>query len=248
MNDDDKRKSRIFGGFVAAASLGFLGFVFWRAWRDKRRAAFIRAYVWPEGLLDRLGAKRPGFGDADKSLVADALRQFFLAYSASGRKFVSMPSQAADDLWHEFILYTRAYEDFCDRAFGDFFHHTPAAVLSPQKRKSNEGLRRIWTACCRLEKINPAKPGRLPLLFDIDKRLALPDGFYYAPDCKSLHDSGISSTPYCCGDFSSAGVDGSTDGFESGGGGEGSGDGGSDSSGHSGCSGGCSGGCGGGGD
>ncbi len=60
-----------------------------------------------------------------------------------------MPSQVADDLWHEFILYTRDYDAFCRRAFGGFLHHTPAVVLS-EHRKSNEGLRRVWWYCCKI--------------------------------------------------------------------------------------------------
>ena len=46
-------------------------------------------------------------------LVARALRQFFLAHLKSGRHFASMPSQVADDLRHEFILYMRHCEQFC---------------------------------------------------------------------------------------------------------------------------------------
>ena len=72
----------------------------------------------------------------------------------SGNRFVSMPSQVADDLWHEFILYTREYDRFCRRAFGGFLHHTPAVVLSGHRR-SNEGLRRVWWYCCKYENIDP---------------------------------------------------------------------------------------------
>jgi len=38
------------------------------------------------------------------------LRQFFLAHLKSGRRYVSMPSQVADGLWHEFILFTKNYD------------------------------------------------------------------------------------------------------------------------------------------
>jgi hypothetical protein len=243
----------LWAGFAFAAA-----FAVWRRRRKARRAAFIRTYEWPAGLMAKFAKKRPDFSEAQRRLTGDALRQFFLAYHASGRKYVSMPSQAADDLWHEFILYTRAYEEFCQKAFGGFFHHTPAAVLAPEKRQSNVGLRRIWVWCCALEKISPTKPGRLPLLFALDGTLSLVDGFHYAADCKALRRAGVASTPYCGGDFSSSGVDGSTDGFDStssgcagdngGGGSDAGGDSSSSSSDGGGCSGGgCSGGCGGGG-
>eukprot|EP01034_Spumella_vulgaris_P038231 gene38231-47204_t len=73
--------------------------------------------------------KHPQLTTKECQLVAQGLRQFFLAHLKSGRKYVSMPSQVADDLWHEFILYTMNYQQFCQHAFGRFLHHTPAVVL-----------------------------------------------------------------------------------------------------------------------
>ena len=155
-----------------------------------------------------------------------------------------MPSQAADVLWHEFILYTREYQSFCARAFGGFLHHTPAVVLAPQHKQSNQGLRRVWWHACKIENIDPAHPTRLPLLFALDTKLGVPNGFVYAPDCSDLRRDGSAGTQ-CGGDFSDSSVDGGTDGLGDGGGDSG-GDGGGDSGGDGGGDGG--GGCGGGGD
>lgn len=212
--------------------------VLWQKWRQASRANYIRHYAFPPGLFDKLRKKRPELTLKDCQLVSQALRQFFLSYLNSGCKFVSMPSQVADDLWHEFILYTRHYDLFCQQAFGRFMHHTPAVVLSADKQ-NNTGLRRCWWHVCREENINPKQPTRLPLLFALDSKLGIADGFAYVPDCSGTprrlgEQSG--STVYCGGDFSDASVDGSTDGFgDSGDGGDGG-------------DGGCGGGCGGGGD
>lgn len=202
--------------FFAAAAVAL---TLWARWRRLARAQFIRTYTFPPGLLDRLARKRPGLSEKDRSLVGRALRQFFLAYLGGGRRFVSMPSQVTDDLWHEFILYTRHYEAFCKEAFGRLLHHTPAVVLGPDRR-DNAGLRRVWVETCREENIDPRKPGRLPLLFAIDAKLGIADGFRYSPDCRALRQGGDGSV-YCGGDFSSSDVDGSTDGFGDGGGGDG---------------------------
>lgn len=179
--------------------------------RTARREAFIRDYTFPKGLVERLNKRRPGVAPKDAQLVLRALRHFFLAHLKSGRQFVSMPSQVTDDLWHEFILYTRHYEQFCQQAFGRFMHHTPAVVLSTEKR-DNSGLRRTWWQCCKEESINPRQPSRLPLLFAIDSKLGIADGFHYKADCSGLRAKGDGSV-YCGGDFSSSSVDGSTDGF-----------------------------------
>jgi len=161
--------------------LAGLGFWWWQRRHSRaRRAEFIRCYRFPPGLLERLQRRRPDLSEVQRQLVLRGLRQFFLGYLYGGRKFVAMPSQAVDDLWHEFILHTRHYQAFCQQAFGQFLHHSPAAVLSAEQR-SNAGLRRIWRQCCQLERLNPLRPQQLPLLFAIDARLALADGFHYTP-------------------------------------------------------------------
>ncbi len=209
--------------FVLAAMATLLRVV-WQALRRARRADFIRSLTLPRGLFEKLRAKHPQLSLKDCQLVAQALRQFFLAYLSAERQQVSMPSQVADDLWHEFILYTRNYEVFCRQAFGRFMHHTPAAALGSEQR-SNAGLRRCWWHCCRAENINPRKATRLPLLFAIDAKLAIAGGFVYALDCakaKAAGDGTVSAT-YSAGDFGNASVDGGTDGFGDGGSSDGAG-------------------------
>lgn len=219
--------------------LGVVLFAVSRALAVAKRAEHIRGAPLPKGLYDKLRARRPALTAKDCQLVAQGLRQFFLAYLKSGCQPVAMPSQVVDELWHEFILYTRDYERFCQAAFGRFMHHTPAVVLG-SVRQSNAGLRRCWWHACRAENINPRSPTRLPLLFAIDTKLAIEGGFRYVPDCGPLKrsaDAGAGATViYCAGDFGSGSVDGSTDGF-----GDASSDGGSDGGGgDSGCGGGCS--------
>ena len=235
---------------VVAVACALSAAYFFIQMRRMRRAEFIRGYVWPPGLLNKLQARHKGFTRKESALVAEGLRQFFLAYLASGKRYVAMPSQVVDDLWHEFILYTRAYDEFCQQAFGGFLHHTPALALSAAKRESNEGLRRVWWWTCKEENINPVRPTRLPLLFALDKKLRIPGGFYYTADCAAQRVGATgSATGYCGGDFADASVDGSTSGMGDGGGGlDASGDSSSsDSSGDGGGDGGgCGGGCGGG--
>jgi hypothetical protein len=200
-----------------------------RRWRQLRRAEFIRTYLWPPGLLERLEKHRAGLERKDSALVSRGLRQFFVAYLMSGKRYVSMPSQVADDLWHEFILYTREYDAFCRRAFGGFLHHTPGVVLGAHRR-NNEGLRRVWWYCCKYENIDPVHPTRLPLLFALDAKLNIEDGFVYHPQCEALRQDGSGGAAYCGGDFANASIYGSSAGFGDAGGdgsGHGSGHGGS---------------------
>jgi len=211
--------------FVTVVLLG-ITLALWQQRRIARRETFIRNYALPRGLFDNLRKRRPELGLKECQLTANALRQFFLAYLKSGRKYVSMPSQVADDLWHEFILFTRHYDAFCKGAFGGFLHHTPAVSVGAGS-KADAGLRRAWWHACKEDHINPRAPTRLPLLFALDTKLGVADGFAYALDCKTAMltrsgDGGVSTTViYCGGDFASAAGDSSDGG--SGGDGDGSG-------------------------
>ena len=185
------------------------------------RAEFIRSYPFPQGLLARLAEKRPELSLKEQQLVSRGLRQFFVCNLMAKGAFVSMPSKAVDDLWHEFILFTKHYNAFCNKAFGKFLHHTPAVVLSSQK-VADQGLRRTWWFACKDETINPRNPTRLPLLFALDGKLDLPDGFRYEANCnrrvtKYRQDGSTVPAAHCATDFgassSSVGNGSSSDGF-----------------------------------
>lgn len=114
---------------MPAAATGFsalltgVGLLFvlgsWGTWQRTQRETFIRAYAWPPGLMECFGDKHPGRSAADRAQVEQALRQFFLVHLRSDCGYVSMPSRVVDDLWHEFILYTREYRDFAAARSGN---------------------------------------------------------------------------------------------------------------------------------
>lgn len=223
---------------LACALLVALCAILWQRQLTLRREEYIRHFVLPKGLFERLRQHHPDLTAKDCQLVAHGLRQFFLAHLKSGRRYVSMPSQVVDDLWHELILYTKNYQSFCHKAFGRFLHHTPAIVLG-KSQQGSEGLRRCWHHVCIEENINPRVPTRLPLLFALDAKLNIPNGFHYVPDCEGVRrgdNIGGGSAAYCGAELSGSGADGGSDGSSTGSDGDGGGDG---------CGGG---GCGGGGD
>jgi hypothetical protein len=240
---------------IFAIIFAFTAFQLWKLRKERAREYHIRTFSFPRGIFAKVINKYPHLTQKDMELVGQGLRQFFMAYQKSGHQYISMPSQVADELWHEFILYTKNYQEFTKHAFGVFLHHTPAIVLS-QKAQRNIGLRRCWRHACLEEHINPIKPSRLPLLFALDVKLKIGDGYHYVADCSGLRqEQGEGgSTIYCGGDFSDNSIDGGTDGLsDSSGEGNHAGHHGGDahsssSDGSGGGDGGCGGGCGGGGD
>lgn len=156
--------------------------IYYESSRNRSRKEFIQNFMPPPELLGALRARHPHLSTADCETVVRGLRQFFLAHHERRRYFLAMPSQVADDLWHEMILSTRLYENFCRRAFGNTLHHTPARGAGVG-RKTQQGLRRTWKLVCEQERINHKKPSRLPLLFALDGTLEIKNGFVYLPDC-----------------------------------------------------------------
>ncbi|MCX9155967.1 hypothetical protein OPU71_07485 [Niveibacterium sp. 24ML] len=197
--------------------------------RQERRESAILDFDFYKLLGWRFSQKRQSLSPEQRQKVFRALRQYFLICLDARGRFVSMPSQAVDDAWHEFILFTRNYEQFCRRAFGRMLHHTPAEAMSSPTLPT-EGIRRAWRLACKREGIDPRKPDRLPLLFALDAELGIADGFRYSLDCERNPGSG-----YCAGDIGCGGGSCGGSGDSSASDGDGGGDGG-------GCGGGCGGG------
>lgn len=199
---------------ILTAILVFTALRLWQLRVARLREQHIRTFAFPKGIFAKVIATYPHLSQRDMELVSHGLRQFFLAYLRSGRRHVAMPSQVADALWHEFILYTRHYQAFTQQAFGGFLHHTPAVVLS-SKSRHNEGLRRCWRHVCLEENIHPRTPSRLPLLFALDKKLAIANGFHYVADCSGVARAAESGSTgmYCGADFADSGIDGGTAGL-----------------------------------
>lgn len=219
--------------YFIAASLALLAAVLWRNWSRRRQFAYIENFPYTQYLDQRLAARRPELTPEQRFDIFTALVDYFTICRRAGKHMVSMPSQAVDDAWHEFILFTRRYDKFCRAAFGRFLHHTPAEAMSSPTQAS-EGLRRAWRLACAHEGINPHKPARLPRLFAIDAQLGIAGGFIYQIDCLAAGQAGTADG-FCashigCGGSGCGGDSGSSDGGGSDGGG-----------------GGCGGGCGGGG-
>ena len=205
--------------------LAFLLFRVYRKYRVARRRRLIDSYQFPARISTKLSDKYPHLSEPQVALVIDGLREYFHICNIAGRRMVAMPSQAVDVAWHEFILFTRHYKQFCEKALGRFLHHTPAEAMS-SPTIAQQGIKRAWRIACRREQIKPDAPNRLPLLFALDADLAIPDGFRYALDCRRSGDAA-----YCAGHIGCGGGCGSCAG---GCGGDASG-----------CGSGCGGGCGG---
>lgn len=199
---------------IIIAALAGIAILLWRNWSQHRRGAFIDNFPYQRCLDKRLAERRPELTAEQRSEVFVGLRDYFQLCRIARRRMVAMPSQAVDDAWHEFILFTRQYNKFCRHGFGRFLHHTPAEAMSSPTQAS-AGIRRAWRLACAIEKIDPKKPERLPRLFALDATLAIAGGLIYQLDCLAASQGAVGSG-YCashigCGGGCS-GDSGSSDG------------------------------------
>ena len=56
----------------------------------------------------------------------------FLFLSLQPNIFIPDELLILDEMWHNFILFTRVYQDFCLSYFGVFLHHIPASKVEKQ--------------------------------------------------------------------------------------------------------------------
>ena len=190
--------------FICLAGLMYL----YRLKRQWRQLDYIKTYVFHTSIRDKLLKKHPQLTPDQLHLVFRALRDYFYMCNQAKRRMVAMPSQVVDDAWHEFILFTRAYKLFCSKSLGRFLHHTPTEAMS-SPTIAQEGIKRAWRLACAKENINPRTPEKLPLIFEIDSRLNITNGFRYSLNChdkNAVHNTGnycaghIGCTSGCSGD------------------------------------------------
>ena len=85
--------------------------------------------TWPFGHLNKdkgsQTAKELAIADLSKygeEEVVTELKRYFLIRYIRKRK-VTMESKVVDQAWHQFILDTYAYTNFCELVFGGYLHH-----------------------------------------------------------------------------------------------------------------------------
>jgi hypothetical protein len=143
-----------------------------------RRLAAVEAFGFPSGARQRFGFAHPGVRTDGIRTVEAATRQWFrLAARNPGAK-LAMPSLAVDAMWHEVTLHTREYDAFCAAAFGRPLHHIPASAVRPESIAA--GLSATYRLAGEDE---PSAGPRLPLLFRVDRELAITGGHRYIADC-----------------------------------------------------------------
>lgn len=137
--------------------------------RSARRVAAVDEFRFPSAVRQRFGFTFPAVSAAGLTTAEEALRQWFRLHARHPKARLSMPSVAVDAMWRELTLHTAVYADLCG-----------ALGQAPQSASTEAGLRDAYVLACEDE---PVERPRLPLLFRVDRELAVPGGNHYLGDC-----------------------------------------------------------------
>jgi len=91
-------------------------------------SANVRALNYQnKSIVERLATEGGMSFEEAETLFRDTLK--FLSLTGSGVKL--SPTEKIDLGWHNFILHTKEYTNFCEDCFGQFIHHEPGSGLNP---------------------------------------------------------------------------------------------------------------------
>ncbi len=152
---------------------------------QQQRLRYVQSYAFQPRYHDALRAAYPQLDAEGFKQAEHALRQFFVMHLLAPGERLLMPSNLADALWHTFILDTRRYQQFCQQAFGQMFHHIPSHDMSASaggtEATNRERMQATWNAAMASKRWLPwAMLGGMPLLFALDAHSGIDGGQSFA--------------------------------------------------------------------
>jgi hypothetical protein len=145
-----------------------------RLWdRGTRRLAAVDGYRFPSGVRQRFAFTHPGLTHEHHDTVEAAVRQWFRLVARQPRAKLTMPSTVTGDYWREFRSHDREYGEFC---------HQVAGHLVPDQPAKDKGAG-LCTAFRLAQQDEHLESHRLPLLFRVDRELAVTGARRYVADC-----------------------------------------------------------------
>ena len=127
------------------------------AYLQSRRMFELLSLFEAPYLHEKLLAKKVFSSKDEFDEAFSELKKYFVLCHVFGGN-VGMVSEKIDEVWHQFILFTREYHQFCSRYFGSYFHHRPNLASAPIEQESksrfielyreNFGLiPKVWGLC-----------------------------------------------------------------------------------------------------
>jgi len=87
-----------------------------------------------EPLLKRLSYDL-NLTNEEANIAFTELKKFLFICGTNKERLT--PSLVIDDIWHQFVLFTKSYIDFCEENFGRVIHHLPDWEFSDESKNKN---------------------------------------------------------------------------------------------------------------
>ncbi len=131
--------------------------------------AFIATYSFPHHIDRGVERKHPGLTSEQLALVQQGLREWLVCCAWRGGATLTMPSRVVDTAWHEFILDSAGYMDFCDHAYGEYLHHIPEGDEELYADHGQTETIHAW------DRSTMGRERGESILWEFDERLEVPD-------------------------------------------------------------------------
>lgn len=126
-------------------------------------------FNFPPKVIKKIKEKYKFATNDDIELTLTGALSYFKLCKENPKKNIPMPSVVVDEVWHEFILHTKNYAEFCEKYIGFFLHHTPNDESNPvDHKKSREQILSLWILACQDEGFDPTNINAMPTLFYAD--------------------------------------------------------------------------------
>jgi hypothetical protein len=74
-------------------------------------------------VIEKFVQVHPEYHNHSIEILFRELKKYLLICAITKKSI--MPSKSIDKIWHEFILFTKDYSEFCQLAFKKYIHHEP---------------------------------------------------------------------------------------------------------------------------
>jgi hypothetical protein len=139
-----------------------------------RRVAVIDAYPFGSNVRHRFTIHHPDLSAVNIRTVEAATRQWLRLLARYPKAELAVPSTVVDDMWSALVTDSDAYAALCQAAFGRTVGRPDPAVSRPEA---------LLATLRRARQDEGPDTDDLPLLFRIDRDLAVPGGRRYLADC-----------------------------------------------------------------
>ncbi len=100
--------------------------------------SFEAPYLQEKLLSDAKFSSTEGYQEAFTEF-----KRYIALMGLHGKK-ASMASEKVDEVWHQFILFTPQYHEFCEQMFGEYLHHVPKTSFAPVPSEHKRNLRELY--------------------------------------------------------------------------------------------------------